>query len=178
MQSIPGGKVAFMDYAHFSEEKKIKAVCEMWDSRSKSDKGVLQVTDLCAAADVPFKALLSEVTAIMFEQNSDLSRIIAAVNHPEIVAKTIKFAKTKAGVADRKMLHDHANFTPVPKGTTIINRFQQLNQQNSITAPTDTHSLPQFEQDTVMFGKAERGELLLEAGTVCEDSESGPIGQR
>lgn len=159
-----------MEYAHFSPDAAMKKLCEMWDGLSNSDRTRLHLSDLCAAAGVEPEVFLGRTMEVVARQNGPVAAMLAAVAHPEIVAKTVKFAKQKSGVADRKFLHEHSGFIPVPKGTTIINRFQQLNQTNTLAAPTpDSHELPAFEQDAVMFGKSERGELLLEAS--CKDND-------
>jgi hypothetical protein len=41
---------------------------------------------------VRFATLLGEITAQAFEHNSDVSRLIAAVNSPQVVEATVKSA--------------------------------------------------------------------------------------
>jgi hypothetical protein len=80
-----------------------------------------------------------------------------------VVKATVKSATLIGpdGVADRKMLHTHSNFIPVPKSANTIFRFQQqINNTAEAGDGEDRNTLPAFESDVVLFNNAQRGKLL------------------
>jgi hypothetical protein len=163
---LVGGKEKVFQYLRSSDNEAVQKMVELWDSIPVYDRSRLKVWEVAAAAGVKWSRVTGELTCVAQEHHYDVSNLIAAIAHPAVVEKQVKFAMKEKGVKDRQMLHQHANFIPIPKGTTIINKFQQLNQ-NQIVPPTDEHELPAFETDSVLLAKSLRGEpLLLEGGKV------------
>jgi hypothetical protein len=99
----------------------------------------------------------------------DISKLIAAVHHPEIVEATIQAAKGPFGMPDRKMLHDHMGFLPLPKGQTInIDASSKtLVAGGKVMIEDATIGLPSFEQDAIEGAQVIRG-----------DAAMGKVGQK
>lgn len=166
-----GGVSKFLAYARSSTNEKVVSLCGVYDSLSPSDRKALMLDDLCEKSDISFKELLSEVTAEAFEHNANLSTLIAAVSHPKIVEKTVHFAEKADGFKDREMLHKHAKFLPIPKGSTTNIGFSALmssgaglpgahTSQIEGELPDDAMGdLPSFENDMINVHRAVRGEL-------------------
>jgi hypothetical protein len=68
----------------------------------------VNISELLGATLLAFKSLQSQKSALKVMNE-----------HPEIVTKTIQFAKKKLGVADRRMIHEAVGFLPSPKGSSM-----------------------------------------------------------
>jgi hypothetical protein len=164
---VVGSKRRFIEYARLSDDKDVRTLVKTWDGVSPSDRQVLSISDLCAATGLRFSKLLGEVTAQAFEHNSDVSRLIAAVNQPRVVQASIRSATRLGpdGVKDRQMLLAHSGFLPVPKSaSTIFHLQQQINN-----AGEELTRLPSFSEDVILFSAADRLKLLPKA--VDEESQ-------
>ena len=156
-----GSRDEFLDYARTSDDGRVVDLIEKFDALSEYDQGVITVPDLCAAAGITFAELLGEVVRVAFSHNTDLSNLIAAVNQPKVVQATVDAALKADGADDRKILHQHSGFVPIPKGSSTIVRFQQLINNAREVEPGDSpNTLPPFENDTILFNTAQRGKLL------------------
>ncbi len=83
----------------------------------------------CVKLQLTSTRMLEVITGACFEQSSQASSLIAAASHPAVVQATVDSALLPWGGSDRKVLHSHVGFTPVPKGTVI---FSGNSQQTNI----------------------------------------------
>jgi hypothetical protein len=163
-----GSKQHFIEYARLSHDEKIQALVARWDRLSPSDRRALSISDLCAATGLRFSKLLGAVTAQAFDQNTDVSSLIAAVNQPRVVKAAVRSALClgPAGVRDRHMLLSHSNFLPVPKSaTTIFGVQQQISATHALKGGEAT-SLPSFSADIIAFNAAQRGLRLSKSPAI------------
>jgi hypothetical protein len=167
----------FIEYARLSDDDGVQAMVEKWDACSPSDRRALSISDVCAAVGLPFSKLLGEVTAAAFEHNTDVSKLVAAVNQPRVVKATVESAVTllgREGMKDRQMLHLHSNFLPVPRGATTVFRLQQQINNTCEAAGEEPTSLPSFEEDVVLISAAQRGKLFPPAVDADNQAEQLP----
>jgi hypothetical protein len=159
---VVGSKERFLEYARLSHDREIATLVERWDGLSSSDRRALSIPDLCTATGVPFSKLLGEVTAQAFEHNSDVSRLIAAVNQPRVVGAAVRSAIRvgTAGVRDRQMLLAHSGFLPVPKSASTIFHLQQQINNTREADGEETTALPSFSADIIAINAAQRGKLF------------------
>lgn len=92
----------------------------VYDVLPESARKLLPFEAFCLAANITTKRMLEVVTGACFEQSASTSALLAAASHPDVVGATVRNAKHYDGVADRKMLHQHAGFLPQPKNQTTI----------------------------------------------------------
>jgi len=102
--------------------------------------------DVCAAAGISPVRLLKAVVGAAYEAGCDVAHLVAAVAHPDVVSKGIEYAKDKDGIEDRRMLYQHHNFIPVPKGTTI-NVSSMSGSVAQAQATSGDQSVPSFLED-------------------------------
>lgn len=121
----------------------------VYDSIPSTVAALLPFEAFCLAADLTPKRVLEVITGACFEQSSNTSALLAAANHPDIVVATVKAAKnSQYGGGDRKMLHQHSGFIPVPKNqTTIISGggVQNNTQNNGTNVNIGVGAVPQIE---------------------------------
>jgi hypothetical protein len=108
-------------------------------SIAKRYRRSLPVEAFCIAANVPPMRVLELLTGAIVRQGANASTIIAAVNHPRVVEKTVEMALTDGGIEDRNTLHKAVGFLPTPKGaqTTI-----QVTQNAQTNASAQAASVP------------------------------------
>lgn len=119
-------KTAVIDYLRGSSEDDARQWLAVWDTLSKTAQDALPLEAICIAATLTTKRLFELVSGAMFEQSAAESSLIAAVAHPQIVQATIDSALQPEGIEDRKMLHQHRNFLPVPKNNIVNVRGNQI----------------------------------------------------
>ena len=143
-----GGKDNFFDLVRQSarENQWLMPLIEKWDSISKSDRRYICIDDLVSALDLSPGRVLGAVVETAFNDNLDVSRLIASVWHPQVVEASIEKALTPEGEADRRMLFQHSGFTPKSTGA-VVNVQANANSQAVAGANAD-RGLPSFE-DTV-----------------------------
>jgi hypothetical protein len=173
-----GGVSAAIEAARLVAERddRYKALVFMYDETAESNRHKLKLEFMCESAGIPNDQFVGDTISAIFKRNSDIGKLIAAAAHPKIVEATVEHAQKVNGFMDRKMMHDHVGFLPVPKGMTIINDNSkktlvaggQAQVQGGGTAEdTSRTSLPSFESDTLESTKAIRG-----------DAGVGKVGQK
>jgi hypothetical protein len=100
-------------------------------SIAKTLRKLLPIEAFCVAAGVSPLRALELITGAIVRLGANASTIIAAVNHPRVVEKTVEMALTDGGIEDRNTLHKAVGFLPQPKGSTTN---IQLNANATSTA--------------------------------------------
>lgn len=157
-------------------DDRYKALVFMYDETAESNRYKLKLEFLCESAGILQEQFVGDTIAAIFKRGSDIGKIMAGASHPRIVEATIEHAQKVNGFMDRKMLHDHIGFLPIPKGMTIINDNSKKTlvaggqaqvQGGGAVEDTSKTSLPSFESDTLESTKAIRG-----------DAGVGKVGQK
>jgi hypothetical protein len=127
--------IAWPEYLSASDAIEARKVREAYYSIPSYMRKRLRIETFCVAAGVSPLTILEILTATLVRLGAQASRVIAAVNHPRVVAKTVEMALTDTGVSDRNVLHKHAGFLPTPGGArTQITVTQQANATASSQA--------------------------------------------
>lgn len=156
---IKGGFGTAMDYvpALAEHDTRFARLCHLWDRATVVDKKTLPPEDFLAASGLSPVDFIREIAGIMFQMNADVGIMIAAINHPKVVERTVKAAMNlKAGARDRENLLRAAGTLPLPKSAHlhIHNReIPTLAQAQISQAEADKDGevgrMPIFEADTV-----------------------------
>lgn len=102
-------------------------------SLPKTLRRACPIEAFCLAAGVAPIRALELITGAIVRLGSNASAIIAAVNHPRVVEKTVEMALTDGGIEDRNALHKAVGFLPTPKGSSTTIQVTQ-NAQTSANA--------------------------------------------
>src|SRR5258708_4009586 len=105
--SGPGADLlrAWPHYLHSSDSPDAAAVLECYHSLPKVFRELLPIEAFCIAANVSPMRILEAITAACVRLGAQASTLIAAVNHPRVVEKTVEMALTDDGIEDRATLH-------------------------------------------------------------------------
>jgi len=117
-----------------------------WNNNVKDKDSPLPIEYFCVAAGVSPLTILGILTGEIVRMGAQASAVIAAVNHPRVVQKSVEMALTDEGILDRTLLAKATGFLPTPKGSqTNIN--VQTNA-NASSAPQTAVVAPAPEQTT------------------------------
>jgi len=135
----PGADIdtAWAVYLDGSDDDGARFIRAIYYSIPKHMRRALPIEAFCVAAGVSPLKILEVLTATLVRLGAQASTVIAAVNHPRVVEKTVEMALTDDGVKDREMLHKHANFLPTPAGakTSIVVTQTATAQAAAVPAP-------------------------------------------
>jgi hypothetical protein len=141
----PGGNLytSWPTYLEASDVAEAGQVRDVYYSLPRYLRVRLPIEAFCVAAGVSPLKILEILTLVLVRQGTQASQIVAAVNHPRVVAKTVEMAMTDEGYADRVVLHKHANFLPTPQGprTSVV-----VTQNATATAAAQAIPAPPPEQ--------------------------------
>ena len=131
------------NYLDASDSADARKVRDAYYAIPRYQRTRLPIEAFCVAAGVSPLTILEILTAVIVRQGVQASQVIAAVNHPRVVEKTVEMALTDEGIEDRKVLHLHSGFTPRNVGakTNIV-----LTQNATASAAAQTVAAPPPEQ--------------------------------
>lgn len=141
----PGGdlQTAWPHYLAASEAEEARKVLAVRASIPAICSKALPIEAFCLAASVSPLRILEILTATCVRMGAQASTLIAAINHPRVVEKTVEMALTDAGTEDRATLHKHAGFLPIARGPqTTVN----VNASASANAAAQVVAAPPPEQ--------------------------------
>ena len=106
----------------------------------------LPIEAYCVAANVSPSAVFELLVAACVRFGAQASTIIAAVNHPRVVEKSVEMALTDEGIEDRMLLGKATGFLPAPKGSRTIvnveaNSSATANPQVLVAAPPPENTI-------------------------------------
>jgi hypothetical protein len=145
---IKGGKQEFMRLAVLASqiEPALAVVVETWEGMNDPLQRKITIEEICRQKDVDpghFCGVVVEA-AMKFRDNATI--LIAALNLPDVVQRSVEFAKQKEGFKDREALMKHAGFVPTPQGQRI-NILNQANAKAGAEAEANAErGLPTFER--------------------------------
>lgn len=132
-------------YLHSVDDPEARAVLDVYYTIPKYCRSVLPIEAYCLAASVSPLRVLELIVCACLRQGAQACSIIAAINHPRVVEKTVEMALTDDGVADRMVLHRATGFLPSPAGAKTQINIQQ-NASASASAPVAIVAAPPPEQ--------------------------------
>lgn len=131
LKQLPGGTDQAVEYLRGSAEPDARKWLGVYDEVPPSMRTKVPFEAYCLAANLTTKRVLELVTGACFEQSTNAAILIAKANHPKVVKATVKSALGKRGEGDRKMLHLHEGFVPIPK-TNIVSVRGDVNTDNRV----------------------------------------------
>lgn len=173
----PGSDVArsWPWYLETSDHPDAKKLLSVYFSTFKIHRRVLPVEAFCVAANVSPLRILEIITATCVRLGAQASNIVAAVNHPRVVQKTVEMALTDEGVEDRAMLHKAAGFLPQPKGSQTNITIAANAQSNSAAQAAAVPAPPPEQTIRRMVNRFnEAKQLPQESGSVVRIPEVMP----
>lgn len=153
---ITGGKARFMEFARLALhiEPGLAPVVESYEGLTHWKRSAVSIDELCVCHGIDplhFIAVVAEA-ALKYGNNSAI--LIAALQFPEVIVKSVEEALKSDGFQDREALMKHHGFIPTPHGTSV--NVQANIAARSAAAPA-TKGLPSFEESMKQLDAIIRG---------------------
>jgi hypothetical protein len=108
----PAAPVRALDFLEYSGDPDARKVLEVYRSVPKSYRRLLRPEDFCHAAGVSPWRVLECITVAAVRLGAMGSAIVAAINHPRVVEKTVERALQDDGIRELTILHKAVGFLP------------------------------------------------------------------
>lgn len=127
-------------------EPELAGIVETWENLTVPARKITTIESICVEKNVDpghFCGVVVEA-AIKFRDNA--TYLIAALNMPEIIQQSVKFAKRPEGIRDREAFMKHSGFLPTPQGSRVnILNQATANAAAQVEANVE-RGLPSFER--------------------------------
>lgn len=119
-------------YLKCAPGEQARRIVDLYYSLPKNQRDLPPIEAYCLAVGADSTEILELITRTVAKITRQTSAILAAVNHPAIVEKTVEMALTDDGIEDRRDLHKATGFLPTPRGSqTTVNVAANANAQAS-----------------------------------------------
>ncbi len=108
----PSEPVRALDFLESSQCPEARRLLRSYLSIPESYRRLLPPEAFCHAAGVSPWVVLEAVTVVAVRRGATASAIVAAINHPRTVQKTVEIALQDDGFKDRELLHRAMGFIP------------------------------------------------------------------
>jgi hypothetical protein len=128
-----------IDALRNSSREEAIAIITKFDLLSPSERKAVTIDHLIAATGIDVYSAMGAIVEATTREGANVSMLIAAVAHPQVMEKTVKFAMRADGFADRQLLHRSMSTTPVPKSTVnnvTMRDIRNTNVQLNGNVPT------------------------------------------
>ena len=101
-----GGSASLMEIARHCQDEEVQKVVALWEGL-EDPRQTAGLDQLCQDAGVRPSHVLGQVMAFLWSRSVDTIKLIAAVQMPAVMMKTIERALGPDGFRDRKMVMEH-----------------------------------------------------------------------
>lgn len=119
IQRLLGKTAKAIAALRFSSDPIVESLLDVYDKLPSGDRHLVPLEAICIKADVTAPAILGALMICIRQTKGQESAMKLMIAHPDIVQKTISYAKTAGGDKDRKMLHEASGFLPTKQGGNI-----------------------------------------------------------
>jgi len=116
LSAVDGGIEHCITALRAHEDDDAKSFLEMYDQCSKTDRTHLRIEDIAHAAGIGSLRLAEVVNTALFLYGNMQVQMILAAGMPQVVARSMKQAKTAKGFSDREWMLKAGKILPIPKG--------------------------------------------------------------
>lgn len=148
VKMLPGGKDSFMQLARLAPqiEPELARFVDEFD-RISSHKKHIDLDAICKIKEIDPLHVIAVVAEAAMKFRDNASIILAALQMPKVVQRSIKTALTPGGIQDRKFLFQHSNFIPTPQGARVNVFASARASAKSESGEKDTaEGIPSFER--------------------------------
>lgn len=151
---IDGGRERFIELVQLAVLDNHPHACNWWavyKDLTPYQRTLVSFDDVCAASGVKPSALMATVVTVAMELGRDVGNLVAALTHPDVVAKLAESAKRIDGSfaeiahKDRLAFLQAQGYMPVPK-SHVINVNASANAQAAAAAASEP-AMPAFAAD-------------------------------
>ena len=119
LQAVDGGIEHCITALRAHDAEDAFAFLEMYDECSKTDRMHLRIEDIAHASGIGSLRLQEVIQTALFLYGDKQVQMMLAAGMPQVVARSMKQAKTAKGFADREWMLKAGKILPIPKGAQI-----------------------------------------------------------
>ncbi len=183
---LPGGRNSFLELCKMSMlngDVAAKAFWDVYDGLSKTQQKLIPLDDVLTASNVKLSELMAGIVGHGIEAATDMGNLIAAMFHPQVVAKMGESALRTTGphaeiaAEDRKLLLQGRGAIPTPRGASIhLHANANANSNaNAAAASAAEPSVPTFADDMAALTGTRPGRLLPAESVIDAEPLLGAI---
>ena len=154
---VTGGIEFAITSLRYSYDKDAIAFLDVWDAAKKWDKRMIPIQGWALVAEVDPLRFLGVIMMAVRDYSANRVKLLAMMNHPEIMLARIENAKRPDGVKDREAIDIMLGALPVNKGATFItNNFVNAGSelrmdQGQLPASTENEIIEAGDVDVDML---------------------------
>lgn len=143
-----GGHEKIIEMLRFSGDPGAQALLQVYDDCPVGDRKYISIEAYCIKASVSPALILGAVVMSAKQLMGQESALLTIMEHPEVVRKTIQYAKELPGAsADRKMVHDAVGYLPTAKGGGVGVNFYLGDRNTPPPAAPTSENEPEESAD-------------------------------
>jgi hypothetical protein len=144
---ITGGKARLMEFARLAIhiEPALAPVVESYEGLTHWKRAAVSIDELCFYHGIDPIHFIGVVGEAAYKYANNSAILIAALQFPDVITKSVKEALKPNGFKDREVLMKHHGFIPTPHGTSINVQANAAARADASAAP-ESKGLPSFEQ--------------------------------
>lgn len=124
-----GNIPAAIECLRTSDQKEALELLRIWDEYTDKEHAAIPFEAFCLSSGTPPRKMLGVIMQSVVENTQLAVELLLAVNHPDIVQKTIDLAKTDKGSEERRVILQNRGTLPTPKNNTF-NNYGNMTQDN------------------------------------------------
>jgi hypothetical protein len=132
MKEIPGTPGLTYKVLRCSADPIAKSLIKLYDDLTPQERKVVTLDHLVSAAAVEPQEVLKMIAGELYSYGSQVANMLAAASSPDVMRKSISFAKKKEGFHHARMILQTSGVAPVPKTQVTNLRLQQNVQNNTV----------------------------------------------
>ena len=114
VRKLEGKRAEAIGLLRSSEDPAARAFLQVYDDAPTASRNQLPLEAFCIAAGIPNRRLWEVIAGEKFERDAMVCAAIVGTNLPEIMQKTVEFAKEPTRWRDRMALLSATGFLPTP----------------------------------------------------------------
>jgi hypothetical protein len=135
LKEVLGSHKKIIETMRFSQDQCIDDFFAVYDNLPVGDRDLIPIEAIAIKASVSLSALYGATLIALRLRNGQKSAMLAMKAHPEVLRKTIQYAKLPGGERDRRAIDTAVGFLPTSKGTNIS--FNMLNGVPQLAPPKE-----------------------------------------
>lgn len=155
-RALHGKRDAVLEFIVFglnNQESVFQKFWSVWGVLTKSDRLIVSLDDVCAAAGLMPSEFMSSLVKVAMQHNADISELTAASFEPRIIRQMAKSALRIGGeyveVAqrDRMAMMQQKRHIPIPRNAAVQVNVKATANAAAAAAATNEPSVPDFLDD-------------------------------
>lgn len=141
--------IQYVDLAARKGNTTMQRFLDVYNTLTKQDRASAWPEQVCDLANVTPDELVGAVCQNIWSSKAAESSMVSAIAHPELLMKTIEFARKEENFRDRELYYRMAGSLPDRKGTSINIYNQSAGQAGEAPSVVGKAKLRSFDDEVI-----------------------------